>query len=566
MKKISFLVLFITFLFFTSAETVNAAYVRRPLDHVPTGWIKQINNQNQMIGYRNIVENDKPFFWDKGIVTDIPVPPEDEEFWMTKLNNVGQVLGHTYYKNYIWYNGVFTEINTPPDIGCYANDMNDLGDIVGSCSYPYPLLTNAILWKNEQIINLGKPEGSIISVATKISNNGQIAGFIQLANNSLQNFLWENGSMTLLPLPSGERDCYVRDMNDNAQMLFGCSVTTAYFWENGQFTEIPPVPGDERVEVMSLNNAGEVLGISYSYSANTRNWFIWKNGVMTTVDLGASQYGPTGFTSAIDINDLGWLVGFDTDSDNEEQSVPLLWNQEHPLKIESIAGPTIPQLVNRTISVNATYSGMLSATDTATWEWDDNTTSAGVINEQQKTVTGSHIYTMPGVYTPKLTISNASQSAEKEYQYVVVYDPYGGFLTSGGMFASPAGAYPAVPSATGKVILGIRVQYQNGSTTPVGQTKISFVAGNNNFTLESISYDWLIINGAKARLHGIGTIDNTGFYTFLISAIDGNPDKLRIRITNPNANNAVIYDNEITVLESADPTFSLTNGSVRIHP
>jgi hypothetical protein len=64
------------------------------------------------------------------------------------------------------------------------------------------------------------------------------------------------------------------------------------------------------------------------------------------------------------------------------------------------------------------------------------------------------------------------------FEYIVVYDPNGRFVTGGGWINSP---------------------------------------------------DWQVIAGSKAQYKDTGTINGTGEYKFMLTAIDNAPDKFRIR-------------------------------------
>jgi hypothetical protein len=80
----------------------------------------------------------------------------------------------------------------------------------------------------------------------------------------------------------------------------------------------------------------------------------------------------------------------------------------------------------------------------------------------------------------------------------------------------------------------------------------------------STSYDWLVVSGNKAYLHGSGTVNGAGSYNFLITVIDGNPDKLRIKIKDNNSGN-VIYDNQINASDFTDPTQVIDSGQIQVH-
>ncbi len=154
------------------------------------------------------------------------------------------------------------------------------------------------------------------------------------------------------------------------------------------------------------------------------------------------------------------------------------------------------------------------------------------------------------------------------FQYVVVYDPGVGFVTGGGWINSPAGAYVPDPSLAGKANFGFVAKYQQGATTPTGQTQFRFHVADLNF--HSTAYQWLVVAGAKAQYKGSGTINGSGDYGFLLTAIDGQvsggggADKFRIKIWDK-ATDAVIYDNQMNADDTADPTTALGGGSIVIH-
>ena len=122
---------------------------------------------------------------------------------------------------------------------------------------------------------------------------------------------------------------------------------------------------------------------------------------------------------------------------------------------------------------------------------------------------------------------------------------------------------------TGKANFGFVSKYQKGATVPTGETEFQFKVANLNF--HSTSYDWLVISGAKAQYKGLGTINGTGNYGFMLTAIDGQinggggTDKFRIKIWDKNNGDAVVYDNMLGAADSDNPTTVLGGGSIVIH-
>ena len=141
-------------------------------------------------------------------------------------------------------------------------------------------------------------------------------------------------------------------------------------------------------------------------------------------------------------------------------------------------------------------------------------------------------------------------------------------MTGGGWIISPEGAYAPDPTLTGKANLGFVARYQQGQSTPSGNTQFNFKASDLNF--HSSSYDWLVIAHHKAMYKGTGTINGEGNYGFMLTVIDEaltpstDVDLFRIKIWDRDTG-VVIYDNQMGDEEDADPTTELGGGSIVIH-
>jgi hypothetical protein len=231
-----------------------------------------------------------------------------------------------------------------------------------------------------------------------------------------------------------------------------------------------------------------------------------------------------------------------------------------------IVAPLAPVPVGTLVTATAPFTDPgIEDTHTASMAWGDGNSSAATIVETNGsgTATATHTYSTPGVYTLTLTVTDdENASGTCSFQFIVIFDPNAGFVTGGGWFTSPPGAYTLDPTATGKATFGFVSKYKKGATVPDGNTVFQFVAGDLNF--KSTSYEWLVIAGPKAMFKGSGTINGAGDYAFMVSAIDGSPDRFRIRIWDK-VTNVVIYDNQIGAADDASPTTTLGGGSITIH-
>ena len=253
-----------------------------------------------------------------------------------------------------------------------------------------------------------------------------------------------------------------------------------------------------------------------------------------------------------------------------------------------IFAPADPVEVNTEVSFSASFSDPDALdTHTAIWVWGDgqgcdtetpDPEGACTLTEpsgSSGSVTGSHTYTEAGVYTVGLQImDDAGNMAESVLEFVVVYDTSEGFVTGGGWIMSPPGACQfeaCISSTTGRASFGFVSRYKKGAKVPTGQTQFQFVAGNLSF--HSTAYDWLVVAHHKAMYKGTGTINGSGSYGFLLSAIDAaltpstDVDLFRIKIWDFESG-AGIYDNQVACSDSAedaDPCTQIGGGGIVIH-
>ncbi len=225
--------------------------------------------------------------------------------------------------------------------------------------------------------------------------------------------------------------------------------------------------------------------------------------------------------------------------------------------------------VNSPVSLTASLlPSSVAAPDSVVLNWGDSTDdlTGGTFGS---TLTASHAYTTPGVYTVELTLMYGDLTISDIYEFVVVYDPNGGFVTGGGWIDSPEGAYVPDPSQTGKASFGFVSKYKKGQSTPDGNTTFQFKAADLKF--KSTSYDWMVIAGKKAQFKGSGTINGSGNYGFMLTAIDAaltpstDVDLFRIKIWDKDNNDTAVYDNQLGASDGSDPTTAIGGGSIVIH-
>ncbi len=239
--------------------------------------------------------------------------------------------------------------------------------------------------------------------------------------------------------------------------------------------------------------------------------------------------------------------------------------------VGNIVAPLDPLEVGTDVAASAGFTdpGRLD-THTGVIDWGDGSTSDAAITETNGSgsASGSHAYAAAGVYTLTLTVTDKDGGVgQSVFQFVVVFNPAGGFVTGGGWIVSPRGAYPAAPNLSGKATFGFVSKYPKNAITPVGNMEFDFHLGALHF--RSTSYDWLVVSTSKVRFKGSGTINGAGDFAFLVSAVDGDvtggdPDTFRMKIWNKSTG-VVIYDSEMGSGDGTPATTVLGGGSIVIH-
>jgi hypothetical protein len=307
---------------------------------------------------------------------------------------------------------------------------------------------------------------------------------------------------------------------------------------------------------------GDPLSFEWDFDYDGVTFDVDATGVTAAFDA-AGLDGPGGRTVAVRVSDNLGAADIDQTTLTVDNVSP---------EVGDITAPLDPQPVGTAITAGATFTdGGAPDTFTATWDWGDGTTSTGSITPSAGggAVEDQHIYVQPGTYTIELTVADDDGgSGISLFQFVVIYDPDGGFVTGGGWIDSPAGAYTADPTLFGSAHFGFVAKYKKGAMTPTGSTEFQFQAGDLNF--HSNSYQWLVVAGARAMFKGEGTINGGAGYGFILTAIDGalpggnGADKFRIKIWEISTG-ALVYDNQMGAGDNEEPDTVLTGGSIVIH-
>jgi probable HAF family extracellular repeat protein len=232
----------------------------------------------------------------------------------------------------------------------FGSSVNNLGWVAGASTNASGAL-HAALSLPGAVLDLGTLGGTNSAVEWPVKNNhGGVVGisesaqpdplgetfscadFIPTNGHTCLPFLWQNGTLTQLPLLGGNNG-FATGMNQRGAAV-GWAETTVHDpscvapqvlqflatrWDTtgGAPQVLPPWPGDSTSAATAINDAGEIVGISGSCDVavgafSARHALMWVNGR----PIKLATLGGAGWNTPMAINNQGFSAGFsDTPGD-----------------------------------------------------------------------------------------------------------------------------------------------------------------------------------------------------------------------------------------------------------
>ena len=158
------------------------------------------------------------------------------------------------------------------------------------------------------LTDLGTLGGASAWVAA-ISDSGWVVGWTETGTGIHAAYLWRNGVVTDLGIPSGAAYFTPTGVNDSGQVVGGAGVAggkQAFTWTNGVFAELPTL--DHWMNTPGvINNAGQVAVTGHVIIGSTPVAFLVTRGQMVSLGtLGGSE------SDAYGLNDSGVVSGYST--------------------------------------------------------------------------------------------------------------------------------------------------------------------------------------------------------------------------------------------------------------
>src|SRR5688572_18664369 len=241
----------------------------------PAAMALGINEFGQVVGQSTfaVLSASRATLWRNGTITNLtPDLASNEGSSAVAINAAGQIVGNIGYSNaFLWENGARRSLGHLGGGASFVSDINDNGVAVGtSTAHPF-------VWENGVMRDLGLLEATDHDGgAAGINSLGQIVGSSgrtdpETYEQFYKAFLYSNGVMTALPVPSWE--AFAGDINDSGTIVGsmraggGFSNFHAWVYVDGTVTNlnhlIPQNSGLHIAYAHSVNNAGQIAATAF---------------------------------------------------------------------------------------------------------------------------------------------------------------------------------------------------------------------------------------------------------------------------------------------------------------
>lgn len=289
-----------------------------------TSEARAINDLGQIVGYVMAPQSAaQAVVWSDGAMSMLPSLAAGTAAY--GINNAGEIVGQSGPRPVRWRNGLVSDLS-PGNLSMFgsARDINDVGVVTGFMGVPNPFptvftLMTAVTW-NTQGIQTDLPDETHMAVGSAINDKGQVAGYVGNYVNGNHNpartrpATW---SPALNEQPGLQYEAAAHDINNRGQVVgtIGYNTATpspfpqAMMWHDGITTDLGPGIA------YALNETTQIVG--YSRFGTSQRAALWQNG--TVLDLNTA-FDPAAIssdwllTSALDINESGFIVGVATQS------------------------------------------------------------------------------------------------------------------------------------------------------------------------------------------------------------------------------------------------------------
>jgi probable HAF family extracellular repeat protein len=247
------------------------------------------------------------------------------------INNNGQLTGMTGSFAGFVYNYNSSAYSFLPGLGGLYNALpgaiNDAGQVAGVAQNS-SIVNHAVLYSEGVLTDLGVLPGYRSSVSTGINNNGHVVGYSELNSSfSTRAFLYQNGTMHDLGVG-------VPNAINDSGVIIGTSSDRAVKYEGGSVVDLGDFGDSRLTSAIDINNLGQIVGRSYVNTGTGYNSypFIYEAGEWH--NLGLPEGVPLGIPVAI--NNRGEVIGNSNSSQGSNNRPPFVYTRSKMWNLQTL--------------------------------------------------------------------------------------------------------------------------------------------------------------------------------------------------------------------------------------
>jgi|GEM_PF-583917 len=311
-----------------------------------------INDRGQVVGWSLDADvRTQAFLWQNGNMTGLGFFPGGTSSVANAINNNGEITGYSYvsatnYHAFLYVTNSLVDLGTlggPNSKGLAINNKTEVAGLAYVSTNLLPIWYDAFWWRTNQMVVIPPYQSKRTCEGRGINENGFVSGFTVLdipATDRSWGYVWhddnQNASndlyeMKLLGTLGGDYSeaCAI---NEAGQTVGWAGITNTFYPlhaflvtpSNGVW-KLPSISNTDRTNLLmsSLGALESPFNNSYANAINDRTWivgtsttgsgtnqaFLWREGVMTNLNLLIPSNSGWVLTNATGINEHNEIVG-----------------------------------------------------------------------------------------------------------------------------------------------------------------------------------------------------------------------------------------------------------------
>lgn len=268
-----------------------------------------VNTAGHAVGWSQLPDSNalRAFLWD-GTMRDLGLLLGAATSEAAAINDDGVICGTVNIgledqRAFRWENNVAEDLGTvSPWINAAALDINDVGEIVGDSG------NRPFIWRDGEMETLPTPADT--GWATGVNRHGQISGAFWRADLGVRHGFTGSRTTAVDLDPAGTRQSMALAINDSEHVVGfqeDGDTSRAFVYRSGALENLGTL-GGQRAEAWDINNGGVIVGLDDT-AAGVRHAFLWDGEMHDLNDLVDSGLGGGTLIAAYGIANNNIVVG-----------------------------------------------------------------------------------------------------------------------------------------------------------------------------------------------------------------------------------------------------------------